>query len=292
MWATYGAVGKMGVRFVVIGFVGLIVGVVLIPHTGVPLQVALGLSVLGWFLWIADPETPFDLGSNRDTLLKLRGHAEKSRAAGAPIREPNYETLSSWAPHKPCPWCPGGHVVQDTADRDRRMVVAKSWVVFHPQHTARKITKETHAVCATAGQVQAVVKRRGTLTRLAAGTVLPGSAFLWAIAFPKNTTEEVDLRNSQFALIDPDWSWSCAVDHDQVTKLQSVVAAVGKYAASNAGPAGHSPMVTARDDGSQQPQGPDNPVAVIERLAAMRDKGVLSEAEFDEAKRAQLNKLA
>jgi hypothetical protein len=126
-------------------------------------------SVLGWVLLIADKKTPIDalkFGTFRKLLINIKGLADVSRVAGAPILNP--QDLSQWK-ERGCPWCPSGRTIHDSskntpwAANARWAVISEGWGVFHPEHTAKKIDADTFAICDTAGYIQESVSRRGTL---------------------------------------------------------------------------------------------------------------------------------
>lgn len=112
---------------------------------------------------------------------------------------------------------------------------------------------------------------RPTLTRMAVGSVLPGSALLVGLAVPKTKTR--DLRTASFVIAHPEWRLIEPIDPDGAHQVSGLAAQINANAAllrgsANAAPAAH--QTSMADE--------------LQKLASLRDAGVLTDTEFAAAK--------
>jgi len=117
-----------------------------------------------------------------------------------------------------------------------------------------------------------------TLTRMAAGAVLPGSALIPGLAFQK--TKVHDSRELYFTLEHPDWAYIEQVHPDQGLAARELAAAVN-LAARRQEPEG------GRDDAGPAP----DPLDRLKKLGELRDSGVITEEEFAKHKAKLLGQL-
>jgi hypothetical protein len=117
---------------------------------------------------------------------------------------------------------------------------------------------------------QAMTTTRPTLTRMALGSVLPGSALLVGLAVPKEKAH--DWRMASFILTHPEWSLVEPIDPDAAHEV------VGLAGQINA-------LVDQRRVAEPNLRPGDGSVAdELAKLAALRDGGVLTDEEFAAAK--------
>lgn len=124
----------------------------------------------------------------------------------------------------------------------------------------------------SAGQL--VSSSRPTLTRMAVGSVIPGSALIVGMALPKTTTR--DTRSLYFVIEHPDWIHTVQLDPALTDEavMRLVVAAVNRAAEALAPPTGSD--ISDRLD-------------QLARLGELRDAGVLTADEFVAEKARILN---
>lgn len=116
---------------------------------------------------------------------------------------------------------------------------------------------------------QVLQSTRPTLTRMAIGSVLPGSALLVGLAMPKTTT--TDLRTGTFILAHPQWRITEPIDPDAAQEVAGLAAQLNLMFAEQRGPA--RPAVAS-----------PNLADDLRKLGELRDSGVLTEDEFIAAK--------
>lgn len=95
---------------------------------------------------------------------------------------------------------------------------------------------------------QILQSSRPTMSRMAIGSILPGSALLVGMALPKTKTD--DRRRAFFRITHPKWHISERLDPDGAPELRGIAAQVNAIAASR-----------ARRDATPRPQGPASPAA-------------------------------
>lgn len=110
---------------------------------------------------------------------------------------------------------------------------------------------------------QVLVHHRPTMTRMAAGAVLPGSALLVGMATAKKET--TDTRSARFIIVHPEWRFSIAISPDALGEPRALAAQINKIADSK------------RDSGG----GADDKLSKLERLAALVASGALSASEAE-----------
>jgi hypothetical protein len=121
---------------------------------------------------------------------------------------------------------------------------------------------------------QVVTSSRPTMTRMAAGAVLPGTALIPGLAFQKKTS--TDTRSALLIVAHPDWSVTVAVDPDVgsirtvVAKLQTAVRELERLEAANASTSTPAPL--GEDALSTK-------LSKLERVASLQASGALSAEE-------------
>jgi hypothetical protein len=100
----------------------------------------------------------------------------------------------------------------------------------------------------TAGGI--TVTKHPTLTRMAAGAILPGSALIPGLAFQK--TETHDYRELYFVIEHPEWAAMAQVNPGSGATVRAIALALNQLARS----------IAARDRRSGNISQPENPVAV------------------------------
>lgn len=134
---------------------------------------------------------------------------------------------------------------------------------------------------------QVLESSRPTMTRMAIGSVLPGSALLVGMAVPKKTTE--DKRTAMFVLVHPKWRIIEHLNPDTAHQLTGLAAQIMAVAGSLQRREARIAPVTSGDS-SPNPRVDLSKVAdEIAKLASLRDAGVLTEDEFASAKARLLN---
>lgn len=135
---------------------------------------------------------------------------------------------------------------------------------------------------------QILQSSRPTMTRMAFGSILPGSALLVGLAMPK--TETKDSRRAQFILVHPAWRIEERLDPDNAHQLTGLAGQVNAIAESRqrreasaaasqvAAPA--TPTAAARAETST----PGGLAEELTKLASLRDAGILTDEEFAAAK--------
>lgn len=129
---------------------------------------------------------------------------------------------------------------------------------------------DVHASVETAGQFSS--SSRPTLTRMALGSVLPGSALLVGLATPKTTT--YDTRSMYFVVEHPDWAHVVQLDPAVIDEgvMRQVAGAVNRAARALAP---RTPTTTAA---------PPDRLDRLAKLGELRDAGILTPDEFQAEK--------
>lgn len=113
---------------------------------------------------------------------------------------------------------------------------------------------------------------------MAMGAVLPGSALLVGLATAK--TKTTDTRRASFIVVHPGWRIVQSIDPNHARELNGLAAQVNVIAESIHRTASASPAAAANDETSSRPSFADE----MEKLANLRDRGILTEDEFAAAK--------
>lgn len=119
------------------------------------------------------------------------------------------------------------------------------------------------------GEIQ--ITQRPTLTRMAFGSVLPGSALIPGLAFQKK--KKNDLRETVFTVSGLNWNLSVEISPNQVTNARSVATQINVAAKK----ASKSPIHLPPDP---IPQSSGSTVDQLTKLEALRTSGAISEEEF------------
>ena len=119
------------------------------------------------------------------------------------------------------------------------------------------------------GEIQ--ITQRPTLTRMAAGAILPGTALIPGLAFQKK--KKNDLRETVFTVSGINWSLSVEISPNQLTTARSIATQINQAAKkiSKTTPM-IAPEVSAPTVGSKVDQ--------LTKLESLRASGALSEDEF------------
>ena len=119
------------------------------------------------------------------------------------------------------------------------------------------------------GEIQ--ITQRPTLTRMAAGSILPGTALIPGLAFQKK--KKNDLRETVFTVSGVNWSLSVEISPNQLTTARSIATQINQVAKkiSKTTPM-NAPEVSAPTAGSKVDQ--------LTKLESLRASGVISEDEF------------
>jgi len=120
------------------------------------------------------------------------------------------------------------------------------------------------------GEIQ--ITQRPTLTRMAAGSILPGSALIPGLAFQKKTKN--DMRETVFTVSGVDWSLKVEISPNQVTTARSIATQINQ-AAKKIGKT--TPISTV--DVSTPTVG--SKVDQLTKLESLRSSGTISEDEFE-----------
>jgi hypothetical protein len=118
---------------------------------------------------------------------------------------------------------------------------------------------------------------RPTLTRMAATAFLPGSALLPGLALQKRTIH--DSRELYLTIEHPEWAAVLPVRPEAALTVRQIAAGLNQAAAAARAAASTEPATGAMADSLDR----------LERLAALRDRGALTNDEFDTEKRKLLD---
>lgn len=137
---------------------------------------------------------------------------------------------------------------------------------------------QVHASVETAGEL--VRSKRPTLTRMAMGAVLPGSALIPGLAFQKQKIE--DTRALFFVLEHPEWGRMVQLAPEYEAPMRQVSLAVNQAARELGHKETHAlSAATGRDAAFES----------LKKLGELREAGVLTEAEFAAQKAKLLEQL-
>jgi hypothetical protein len=124
----------------------------------------------------------------------------------------------------------------------------------------------------TAGSL--AVTQRPTLTRMAVGSLLPGSALIPGFAFQKKQTH--DSRQLFFIVEHPEWSIFQEVGPELEAVVREVAVSINRAASQLSR---NTPAIAANQA--------DDPLERLRKLGELRDSGVITDEEF-EKKKAEL----
>jgi hypothetical protein len=143
-----------------------------------------------------------------------------------------------------------------------------------PEGQSYALTDRTKATTESAGSITAGVTRgRNMAAKAAGGLLVPGGIFLFGNA--RERVHEFDNRELYIVAEDPDWFYTVAVHPNLRPQAMHFVAALHRAVAA----LGPSPSAKpTRDD----------MLTKLERLADLRDRGALTEAEFEDQKHRML----
>jgi hypothetical protein len=136
------------------------------------------------------------------------------------------------------------------------------------------LDERVRASVETAGQL--VQTQRPTLTRMAIGSVLPGTALIPGFAFQKKDVQ--DTRELFFVLEHPEWARLVKVEIDLEGTVREIAIGVNQAAGQIAF---HG---SQRQADLSRPEVLADPLDRLKKLVELRDRGVLSPAEFDAQK--------
>jgi hypothetical protein len=119
------------------------------------------------------------------------------------------------------------------------------------------------------GEVQ--ITQRPTLTRMAFGSVLPGSALIPGLAFQKK--QKNDLRETVFTVAGANWNLSVEISPNQVNNARSIATQINLAAKKISKSSTHSTI-------ESNAQSSASAVDQLTKLEALRTAGTISEEEF------------
>ncbi len=139
-----------------------------------------------------------------------------------------------------------------------------------PEGRSYPLTAQTTATTESAGSIVTDVTRgRNLAAKAAGGLLVPGGVFLFGNA--RDRVHEFDNRELYIVAEDPEWFYAVAVHPDLRSQAMQFVAAVHRAVAALGPPVSAEPT---RDD----------PLTKLERLADLRDRGALTDSEFEDQK--------
>jgi len=144
----------------------------------------------------------------------------------------------------------------------------------------RLIDKDVSAEVSTNGGVQ--VTHRPTVSRMAAGAILPGSALIPGLAFQKKKT--VDSRTTYFVCAHPEWMLDVNVNPDASGEALKAAKFINKQAESMAST---SPAVVQPPAGHGS-SGEGSPAERLREMKALLDEGLITQDDFDSFKKSVL----
>jgi hypothetical protein len=119
------------------------------------------------------------------------------------------------------------------------------------------------------GEIQ--ITQRPTLTRMAAGSILPGTALIPGLAFQKK--KKNDLRETVFTVSGIDWSLSVEISPNQVTTARSIATQINQSAKKISKT---TPLIATE----VSPPTAGSKVDQLTKLESLRSSGAISEDEF------------
>lgn len=164
--------------------------------------------------------------------------------------------------------------------------VGRSLLVFSDRildgAVCRLMTEDVTASVEVDGQI--LQSSRPTLTRMAMGSVLPGSALLVGLAVPKTTTK--DSRKARFIVASPSWTCVTALDPDRAmdtrpvaAQINAIAQSIGRKKAAEATAAAPAPSPVPELPAGPAGAGVGSQLDQLERIAALAERGVISAEE-------------
>jgi hypothetical protein len=129
---------------------------------------------------------------------------------------------------------------------------------------------------------QKIQTTRPTLTRMAFGSVLPGSALLVGLAMPKKQTK--DTRVANFVIVHPKWRIIERIDPDKAHEVNALAAQLNVVAEAIEKTDAKVEQTSIAVPELVQPVAAETSTSVVDeivRLADLRDRGVISQDQFD-----------
>jgi hypothetical protein len=145
----------------------------------------------------------------------------------------------------------------------------------------RVMDEHYRATVDAAGNITTAYKP--TVKRMAALSVLPGSALAPGMAMQKEMTR--DYRELYFLVEHPDWARVERVNPVRARYIRQLAANINAAAAA-------AGMSTQSTDAGHGPAEPEDSLEKLKKLGELRDAGVLSEDEFSQAKQRLLRRLS
>jgi hypothetical protein len=157
-----------------------------------------------------------------------------------------------------------------------------------------------HVAAAVELDGQLLESSRPTMTRMAIGSVLPGSALLVGLAMPKKTT--TDTRTAHLVMVHPTWRIVVPIARESVPKVRPLTSQRNAISKAMEGAGGAQPalgalavpeleipqVVEETESEASSTSGVDNRMDRLERIAELKDRGVIDE---EEAKRLRAEVL-
>jgi hypothetical protein len=155
--------------------------------------------------------------------------------------------------------------------------------ILAPDKSVYLMDENVQATVETAGSIS--VSRRPTLTRMAAGAILPGSALIPGFALAKKET--LDSRELYFVLEHPAGAAVIQLQPQYGQAVREVAAAINAAAAQLG-----RERQALQDDAQRATTQVADTVALLKDLANLRDNGALTPEEFEEQKARVLGHAA
>lgn len=146
---------------------------------------------------------------------------------------------------------------------------------LNEQKVVRQLDRYVEIELETLGGI--IENRRPTLTRMAVGSPLPGTAMIPGLAFQKTTFE--DRRQAFLSIMHPEWVFHLPVHPDHAPAMKVFILATRRAI-----------QELGADQAIDGPAtlGAGAPIDELERLGRLRDGGVIDEAEFTALKQQVL----
>jgi hypothetical protein len=152
-------------------------------------------------------------------------------------------------------------------------------------HGTRAYLLDADVVATVEIDGQVLQSTRPTMSRMAAGAVLPGSALLVGLAIPK--TETKDMRKAAFRIVHPQWRIGVPLDPDKAPMTRGLAAQVNAIAQSKQRADARRVTIDNLDELTQPGASPTqalgtgstgvaDTLAQLERIAALEAAGHLS----------------
>lgn len=139
-------------------------------------------------------------------------------------------------------------------------------------HNLHLIDADVSAEVTSNGGVQ--VTHRPTMTRMAAGAILPGTALIPGLAFQKK--KSIDSRSTYFVCAHPEWMLDVNVDPDASGEALKAAKYINKQAEALAA---MRPTPTGNQAANSA-----SPADQIREMKALLDEGVITQEDFDKFK--------